>query len=63
MIQEEDDMGLLDLLFGGYDRDGEDDDIEMMAELQMTARSRREAIELTGDDTFYMGDDDADDFD
>ncbi len=30
--------------------DGEEDILETMAGLQMTASSRREAIELTGDD-------------
>lgn len=46
--------------------DGKEDIFETMAGLQMTASSRREAIELTGDDTFYMGSDsldDEDDFD
>ena len=46
-----------------FNCDGKTDALEMMAGLQMTASSRREAIELTGDDTFYVGDDDLDDDD
>ena len=51
-------------LFGKhlFDMDGitdmEDDD--WFIEAQLMAGSRKEAIELTGDDTFYPGDDESD---
>lgn len=55
---EVDDMGFFD-----FNGDGKEDIFETMVGLQMTASSRREAIELTGDDTFYIGDDSIDDED
>lgn len=47
-------------MFGGlfdFNGDGDTDALELIAGLQMTASSRKEAIELTGDDSFYNGDD------
>ena len=59
-------MGFFDRPLFDFNGDGETDTLELMAGLQMTATSRKEAIELTGDDTFYFGsdklDDDDDDF-
>lgn len=43
-----------------FNGDGKMDGFELFAGLQMTATSREEAINLTGDDTFYLGDDKAD---
>lgn len=43
--------------FFDFDGDGKVDIDEYMAGLQMIAGSRKEAIALTGDDTFYMGSD------
>ena len=37
-----------------------DDDMESFVAMQMLAGSRQEAIDLTGDDSFYCGDDDLD---
>ncbi len=45
------------------DNDGYEDAMETFAGMQMFAGSRREAIELTGDDTFYIGNDSDDDID
>lgn len=47
---------------GFFDRDDMDED-DFFVEMQMTASSRKEAIELTGDDTFYMGSDELEDED
>jgi len=38
-----------------FNGDGKEDEFETFAGLQMMATSRQEAIDLTGDDTFYMG--------
>ena len=48
--------------FGTFDfnGDGFTDGAEMMMGIQMCASTREEAIELTGDDTFYMGSDTSD---
>ena len=56
-------MGIFDERPFDFDHDGEEDPIETMVGLQMFAGSRREAVELTGDDTFYIGDDSDDDVD
>jgi hypothetical protein len=56
-------MGIFDKRPFDFDHDGEEDPIETMVGLQMFAGSRREAIELTGDDTFYIGNDSDDDID
>ena len=56
-------MGIFDARPFDFDHDGEEDPIETMMGLQMFAGSRQEAIELTGDDTFYIGDDSDDDID
>lgn len=53
-------MGIFDERPFDFNHDGEEDPIETMMGLQMFAGSRQEAIELTGDDTFYIGDDDDD---
>ena len=52
-------MGFFDPLFD-FNGDGKEDFDETMLGMQMMASSRREAIELTGDDTFYTGDDELD---
>lgn len=49
-------MGLFD-----FNGDGKLDGFELFAGMQMSASSRREAIDLTGDDTFYFGSDGLDD--
>lgn len=56
-------MGLFD--GGPYDLDGDgiETDMESFVEMQMLAGSRQEAIDLTGDDSFYCGDDPKDDED
>ena len=43
--------------------DDDMDDYDSFVGMQMTASSRQEAINLTGDDTFYMGSDDVEDED
>lgn len=53
-------MGFFDRPLFDFNGDGKTDAFEMMAGIQMTASSRREAIDLTGDDTFYVGDDELD---
>lgn len=45
---------------GFFDRDDRDE-YDSFVEMQMTASSRQEAIDLTGDDTFYMGSDELED--
>lgn len=45
---------------GFFDRDDKDE-YDSFVEMQMTASSRQEAIDLTGDDTFYMGSDELED--
>lgn len=56
-------MGFFDRPLFDFNGDGKTDAFEMMAGIQMTASSRREAIDLTGDDTFYVGDDELDEDD
>ncbi len=48
---------------GPYDLDGDgnEDAMETFVGMQMFAGSRQEALDLTGDDTFYLGDDDVED--
>ena len=53
-------MGFFERPLFDFNGDGKTDAFEMMAGIQMTASSRREAIDLTGDDTFYVGDDELD---
>ena len=53
-------MGFFGRPLFDFNGDGKTDAFEMMAGIQMTASSRREAIDLTGDDTFYVGDDELD---
>ena len=56
-------MGIFDERPFDFNHDGEEDAIETMVGLQMFAGSRQEAIDLTGDDSFYIGDDPDDDTD
>ena len=56
-------MGFLDEPLFDFNGDGVEDPFETFEGLQMTASSRREAIELTGDDTFYSGTDSLDEKD
>lgn len=50
-------MGFFDSDLFDFNGDGQVDGFEMMLGIQMMASSRKEAIELTGDDTFYPGTD------
>ena len=50
-------MGFFDRDLFDFNEDGRTDAFEAEIELQMMARSREEAIRLTGDDTFYTGSD------
>ena len=43
--------------------DDDNDEYDSFIAMQMTASSRQEAIDLTGDDTFYMGNDSLEDED
>lgn len=56
-------MGIVDERPFDFNHDGEENPIETMVGLQMFADSRQEALDLTGDDTFYIGDDPDDEFD
>ena len=52
--------------FGGlfdFNGDGKEDEFETFVGMQMMASSRQEAIDLTGDDTFYTGSDTLDEED
>lgn len=50
-------MGLFDGPLFDFNGDGKTDMFETFVEMQMMAESRQEAIDLTGDDTFYIGTD------
>lgn len=50
-------MGFFDRLLFDFNRDGKTDFLEWSIGMQMTASSRKEVIELTGDDVFYPGSD------
>ena len=50
-------MGVFDRPLFDFHGDGKTDFIEWSVGMQMTASSRQEAIDLTGDDTFYPGSD------
>ena len=54
-------MGIFDRHPYDLNNDGRVDSNEFFIGAQMFAGSRQEAIDLTGDDTFYCGDDDEDD--
>lgn len=56
-------MGLFDRKLFDFNGDGEVDGFESYIGTQMMASSREEAILLTGDDTFYVGDDSIEDDD
>lgn len=48
-------MGFFDRPLFDFNGDGETDFMEWSIGMQMTASSRQEAIDLTGDDAFYPG--------
>ena len=50
-------MGVFDRSLFDFNGDGKTDFMEWSVGMQMTASSRQEAIDLTGDDTFYPGSD------
>lgn len=50
-------MGFFDRPLFDFNGDGMTDFLEWSIGMQMTASSRQEAIELTGDDVFYLGSD------
>lgn len=50
-------MGFFDRPLFDFNGDGETDFMEWSVGMQMTASSRQEALDLTGDDTFYLGSD------
>ena len=50
-------MGVFDRPLFDFNSDGKTDFMEWSVGMQMTASSRQEAIDLTGDDTFYPGSD------
>ena len=50
-------MGFFDRDVFDFNEDGKADGFETYVGLQMMAGSRQEAIALTGDDTFYTGND------
>ncbi len=50
-------MGLFDGKLFDFNGDGKEDPFEGFMGLQMMAGSREEAIDVTGDDTFYFGND------
>ena len=50
-------MGVFDRPLFDFNGDGKTDFMEWSVGMQMTACSRQEAIDLTGDDTFYPGSD------
>ena len=54
-------MGLFDGGLYDLDGDGIETDMETFVGMQMFAGSRQEAIDLTGDDSFYCGVDDPED--
>lgn len=56
-------MGLFDRDLFDFNGDGKVDGFEEYAGMQMMATSRQEAIDLTGDDTFYSGNDGLDEED
>ena len=50
-------MGVFDRPLFDFNGDGKTDFMEWSVGMQMTASSRQEAVDLTGDDTFYPGSD------
>ncbi|QFJ55273.1 hypothetical protein [Pseudobutyrivibrio xylanivorans] len=56
-------MGFFDRPLFDFNGDGQTDFMEWSIGMQMTASSRQEAIDLTGDDTFYLGTDSLEDED
>ena len=50
-------MGFFDRPLFDFSGDGETDFMEWSIGMQMTASSRQEAIDLTGDDAFHSGSD------
>lgn len=53
-------MGFFDRPLFDFNGDGKQDGFETFVGMQMMASSRQEALDLTGDDTFYMGSDSLD---
>lgn len=49
--------GIFDRPLFDFNGDGKTDFMEWSIGMQITASSRQEAIDLTGDDTFYLGSD------
>lgn len=56
-------MGFFDRPLFDFNGDGKEDEFETFVGMQMMASSRQEAIDLTGDDTFYTGSDTLDEED
>lgn len=56
-------MGFFDRPLFDFNGDGKQDGFETFVGMQMMASSRQEALDLTGDDTFYMGSDSLDEED
>ena len=56
-------MGFFDRPLFDFNGDGQTDFMEWSIGMQMTVSSRQEAIDLTGDDTFYLGTDSLEDED
>ena len=56
-------MGFFDRPLFDCNGDGKEDEFETFVGMQMMASSRQEAIDLTGDDTFYTGSDTLDEED
>lgn len=50
-------MGFFDRSLFDFNGDGKTDFMEWSIGMEMTASNRQEAIDLTGDDTFYFGSD------
>ena len=63
MQRKEDKMRFFDRPLFDFNGDGETDFMEWSVGMQMTASSRQEAIDLTGNDTFYTGSDTLEDDD
>ena len=61
--REEKTMGFFDRPLFDFNGDGKEDEFETFVGMQMMASSRQEAIDLTGDDTFYTGSDTLDEED
>jgi len=56
-------MGIFDRDIFDFNGDGKADTLETIVGIEMMSSSRKEAMDLVGDDTFYTGTDDADEDD